>query len=35
MMALPPYHAADMFYSDLELEESKHWAALIRPHSTA
>lgn len=34
-MVLPPQIAAGMFYSDLEAEESKHWTALIRPHSAA
>ena len=35
MMTVPPDDAAKTFYNDLEPEESKHWAALTRPHSVA
>ena len=35
MIALPPEHAAGMFYNDLEPEESKRLTALLKPHSAA
>lgn len=33
MMALPPSDAANMFYNDLEREESRQWTALLKPQS--
>ena len=33
MMALPPSDAANMFYNDLEREESRHWTAMLKPQS--
>ena len=33
MMALPPSDAANMFYNDLEREESRRWTALLKAQS--
>ena len=33
MMALPLADAANMFYNDVEREESRRWTALLKPHS--